>query len=133
MATAPQPKPAAAPNKTEGKTAEGKGKADQPKAAAAAANKTEEKTVESEGRISQIIGAVVDVKFPEDQLPPILSALEVQDHNIKLILEVAQHLGRGVCRTIAMDATEGLMRGQRVKDLKGPITVPGTPQPPPPN
>jgi F-type H+-transporting ATPase subunit beta len=80
--------------------------------------------VDTDGKVVQIIGAVVDVKFPEDHLPPILSALEVQDHNIKLILEVAQHLGRGVCRTIAMDATEGLMRGQKVKDLKGPITVP---------
>jgi F-type H+-transporting ATPase subunit beta len=90
------------------------------------ASKAEEsaQAVDEGGKIVQIIGAVVDVKFPEDQLPPILSALEIQDHNIKLILEVAQHLGRGVCRTIAMDATEGLMRGQRVKDLKGPITVP---------
>jgi len=90
-----------------------------------AAKAEESQAVDVEGgKIVQIIGAVVDVKFPEDQLPPILSALEIQDHNIKLILEVAQHLGRGVCRTIAMDATEGLMRGQRVKDLKGPITVP---------
>lgn len=77
------------------------------------------------GAITQVIGAVVDVKFPaEDNLPSILNALEVQDHDVKLILEVAQHLGEGVVRTIAMDATDGLTRGQKVKDLAAPITVP---------
>jgi hypothetical protein len=99
--------------------------ATQPEPKTASKAEAESQAVDTDGKIVQIIGAVVDVKFPEDALPPILSALEIQDHNIKLILEVAQHLGRGVCRTIAMDATEGLQRGQRVKDLKGPITVPG--------
>jgi hypothetical protein len=99
--------------------------ATQPEPKTANKAEAEAQAVDTDGKIVQIIGAVVDVKFPEDALPPILSALEIQDHNIKLILEVAQHLGRGVCRTIAMDATEGLQRGQRVKDLKGPITVPG--------
>jgi ATP synthase F1 beta subunit len=98
--------------------------ATQPEPKTASKAEAESQAVDTDGKIVQIIGAVVDVKFPEDALPPILSALEIQDHNIKLILEVAQHLGRGVCRTIAMDATEGLQRGQRVKDLKGPITVP---------
>jgi F-type H+-transporting ATPase subunit beta len=77
-----------------------------------------------DGSIVQIIGAVVDVKFPEEHLPPILNALEVVGHSVKLILEVAQHLGNGVCRCIAMDATEGLQRGQVVKDLGNPIMVP---------
>ncbi len=90
-----------------------------------AGKETEGVEVAQNGKIVQIIGAVVDVKFPEDQLPPILNALEVEGHSVKLILEVAQHLGRGVCRCIAMDATEGLQRGQDVVDLKGPITVPG--------
>jgi len=88
--------------------------------APAAANEANKK----DGSIVQIIGAVVDVKFPDESLPPILNALEVVGHNVKLILEVAQHLGNGVCRTIAMDATEGLQRGQVVKDLGSPIMVP---------
>lgn len=71
----------------------------------------------------QVIGAVVDVQF-EGELPPIMSALEVQDHDIRLVLEVAQHLGENTVRTIAMDATEGLTRGQKVLNTGAPITVP---------
>ncbi|RZI46538.1 F0F1 ATP synthase subunit beta [Candidatus Finniella inopinata] len=79
------------------------------------------------GLISQVIGAVVDVYF-EDNLPPILNALEVSvdyaGQNLKLVLEVAQHLGENTVRTIAMDATNGLRRGQIVTDTGKPITVP---------
>merc|ERR1711912_166223 len=77
----------------------------------------------STGKISAVIGAVVDVQF-DGELPPILNALEVQDHNIRVVLEVAQHLGENTVRTIAMDATEGLKRGQGVVDTDGPIAVP---------
>ncbi|RYD17933.1 MAG: hypothetical protein EOP89_18055, partial [Lysobacteraceae bacterium] len=62
------------------------------------------------GRISQVIGAVVDVHFP-DNLPAILSALETDNNGNRLVLEVAQHLGENTVRTIAMDATEGLWGG----------------------
>ena len=68
-------------------------------------------------------GAVVDVAF-EGGLPPILNALETKNGDQKLVLEVAQHLGENVVRTIAMDATEGLQRGGEVKDTGSPITVP---------
>src|SRR5687768_14556799 len=63
------------------------------------------------GRISQVIGAVVDVSF-EGELPEILSALETDNNGSRLVLEVAQHLGEGTVRTIAMDSTDGLTRGQ---------------------
>jgi len=79
------------------------------------------------GRITAVIGAVVDVQF-EDALPPILNALEVAGRQPKLILEVAQHLGENVVRTIAMDGTEGLVRGQNVADLGAPITIPVGPE-----
>ncbi|RMF38419.1 MAG: F0F1 ATP synthase subunit beta [Alphaproteobacteria bacterium] len=75
------------------------------------------------GKITQVIGAVVDVHF-DDHLPPILNALETDNHGNRLVLEVAQHLGESTVRTIAMDATEGLVRGQEVTDTGGPITVP---------
>jgi F-type H+/Na+-transporting ATPase subunit beta len=75
------------------------------------------------GRISQIIGAVVDVKF-DDHLPAILNALETDNHGNRLVLEVAQHLGEATVRTIAMDITEGLVRGQEVIDTGIPIAVP---------
>jgi F-type H+-transporting ATPase subunit beta len=74
------------------------------------------------GQVCQVIGAVVDVRFDEG-LPPILTALEVLDNNIRLVLEVAQHLGENMVRTIAMDGTEGLVRGQRVLNTGSPITV----------
>ncbi|MBB3993249.1 F-type H+-transporting ATPase subunit beta [Sulfitobacter undariae] len=75
------------------------------------------------GKITQVIGAVVDVQF-EDNLPAILNALTTENQGKKLILEVAQHLGENTVRTIAMDATEGLVRGQKVTDNGEPITVP---------
>jgi len=75
------------------------------------------------GRISQVIGAVVDVEF-DDHLPEILNALKTENRGNRLVLEVAQHLGDNVVRTIAMDATEGLVRGQEVTDTGTPITVP---------
>ncbi len=77
----------------------------------------------SVGRISQIIGAVVDVKF-DDHLPAILNALETDNHGNRLVLEVAQHLGESTVRTVAMDITEGLVRGQEVVDTGIPIAVP---------
>jgi len=75
------------------------------------------------GKITQVIGAVVDVQF-EDELPQILNALNTDNNGKKLVLEVAQHLGENTVRTIAMDATEGLVRGQKVEDTGGPISVP---------
>jgi len=75
------------------------------------------------GKVTQVIGAVVDVQF-DGHLPPILNALETDNNGKRLVLEVAQHLGENTVRTIAMDATEGLVRGQPVKDTGGPIMVP---------
>ena len=75
------------------------------------------------GKITQVIGAVVDVQF-DDNLPAILNALETENNGRKLVLEVAQHLGENTVRAIAMDATEGLVRGAVVTDLGGPISVP---------
>ncbi len=75
------------------------------------------------GTITQVIGAVVDVAF-EDHLPPILNALETDNLGNRLVLEVAQHLGENTVRTIAMDSSEGLVRGQEVFDTGAPISVP---------
>jgi F-type H+-transporting ATPase subunit beta len=75
------------------------------------------------GRIRQVMGAVVDVQFDE-HLPEILNSLETQNQGQRLVLEVAQHLGEGTVRTIAMDSTEGLVRGQEVKDTGQPIAIP---------
>ncbi len=75
------------------------------------------------GIITQIIGAVVDVQFNEE-LPEILNALETNNNGNRLVLEVAQHLGESTVRAVAMDATEGLVRGATVTDLGGPISVP---------
>ena len=77
----------------------------------------------AKGKITQVIGAVVDVKF-DGELPQILNALTTDNGGKTLVLEVAQHLGEGTVRAIAMDATEGLVRGQEVTDTAGPITVP---------
>jgi F-type H+-transporting ATPase subunit beta len=85
------------------------------------------KTPNITGKISQVIGAVVDVEFNGD-LPPILNALEIDNDGNKLILEVAQHLGENEVRTIAMDTTDGLVRGMEVKDTGAPITVPVGPE-----
>jgi F-type H+-transporting ATPase subunit beta len=75
------------------------------------------------GHITQVIGAVVDVQF-EGQLPAILNALETDNQGSRLVLEVAQHLGESTVRTVAMDTTEGLVRGQKVADTGLPIAVP---------
>jgi len=80
-------------------------------------------TITSTGRISQIIGAVVDVAF-DGELPAILTALETDNNGNRLVLEVAQHLGENTVRTIAMDATEGLTRGQPVTSTGQQISVP---------
>jgi len=85
--------------------------------AAAAASST------SLGKVKQVIGAVVDVQF-EGELPLILNALEVEGHKHRLVLEVAQHLGENTVRTIAMDSTDGLVRGQKCVDTGAPIMVP---------
>jgi F-type H+-transporting ATPase subunit beta len=77
----------------------------------------------AKGKITQVIGAVVDVQFDGD-LPQILNALTTDNGGKTLVLEVAQHLGEGTVRAIAMDATEGLVRGHEVTDTAGPITVP---------
>ena len=77
----------------------------------------------AKGKITQVIGAVVDVKF-DKHLPEILNALTTDNNGKKLVLEVAQHLGENTVRTIAMDASEGLVRGQEVVDTDGPISVP---------
>jgi len=77
----------------------------------------------AKGKITQVIGAVCDVQF-DDELPEILNALTTDNHGKTLVLEVAQHLGENTVRCIAMDATEGLVRGQEVTDTDGPITMP---------
>jgi F-type H+/Na+-transporting ATPase subunit beta len=81
------------------------------------------KAPKSQGKVTQVIGAVVDVKFDGD-LPAILNALETTNNGKRLVLEVAQHLGESTVRTIAMDATEGLVRGAPVSDTGEPISVP---------
>ena len=81
----------------------------------------------SSGHISQVMGAVVDVQF-EGDLPNIMNALETSNQDKRLVLEVAQHLGENTVRTIAMDATEGLVRGQDVRDTGESIRVPVGPE-----
>jgi len=81
------------------------------------------------GKISQIMGAVVDVSFEDGHLPEIMNALEIsQNGDGTLILETAQHLGDGIVRTVAMDSTDGLVRGQKVTDTGNPINVPVGPE-----
>ena len=77
----------------------------------------------AKGKITQVIGAVVDVQF-DDHLPAILNALTTDNNGKRLVLEVAQHLGENTVRCVAMDTTDGLVRGQEVTDTDGPITVP---------
>ncbi|MGN6286706.1 MAG: F0F1 ATP synthase subunit beta [Afipia sp.] len=96
--------------------------------AKAATKTTKTKTAEKPantgtGRVAQVIGAVVDVQF-DGELPEILNALETENLGNRLVLEVAQHLGENTVRTIAMDSTEGLVRGQSVTDTGAPIAVP---------
>src|SRR4051812_7662071 len=97
------------------------------KAAAADTPHVAKPTSNLTGRVSQVIGAVVDVAFQGD-LPPILTALETDNGGNRLILEVAQHLGENVVRTIAMDSTDGLTRGQEVRSTGSEIRVPVGPQ-----
>ncbi len=85
------------------------------------------KTDKKVGHIIAVVGPVVDVQF-EGELPAILNALETDNHGNRLVLEVAQHLGENIVRTIAMDSTDGLVRGQEVVDTGGPITVPVGPE-----
>jgi F-type H+-transporting ATPase subunit beta len=80
------------------------------------------------GKISQIMGAVVDVEFKDSALPEILNALNIKHKDKNLVLEVAQHIGESAVRTIAMDSTDGLVRGQEVIDTGAPISVPVGPE-----
>src|SRR5690606_19829178 len=109
-------KTAAKPRASRTKTAR---KADTPAASRPGTNVT--------GRISQVIGAVVDVVFDGD-LPEILEALETDNGGQRLVLEVAQHLGENTVRTIAMDSTDGLTRGQEVHATGSQIRVPVGPK-----
>ncbi|HEY8014776.1 MAG TPA: F0F1 ATP synthase subunit beta [Dongiaceae bacterium] len=81
----------------------------------------------SVGKITQVLGAVVDVQF-EGELPAILNALNAENQGKRLVLEVAQHLGEKTVRTVAMDSTDGLVRGQPATDTGAPITVPVGPE-----
>ena len=118
-AATPASKPAAA---TKPAAAKKPAAARAPKASATASEAV--KAAGAVGRITQVIGAVVDVTFDEGTLPAILNALETTNVGNRLVLEVAQHLGENAVRTIAMDSTEGLVRGQKVTDTGGPISVP---------
>jgi len=80
------------------------------------------------GEISAVIGAIVDVKFPTEEVPPILDALVCENQGNKLVLEVAMHLGENTVRTIAMDGTEGLVRGTKVTATGNPIMIPVGPE-----
>jgi len=100
-------------------------KADAPTTGATGAS--EQQTGNLTGRVAQVIGAVVDVAF-EGELPPILAALETDNGGVRLVLEVAQHLGENVVRTIAMDSTDGLTRGQVVRATGSQIRVPVGPK-----
>src|SRR6201996_6231373 len=83
----------------------------------------------SQGRITQVMGAVVDVQFDDGmELPAILNALHTENEGKRLVLEVAQHLGENTVRAIAMDSTDGLVRGTKVSDTGAPITVPVGPE-----
>ncbi|HET7816602.1 MAG TPA: F0F1 ATP synthase subunit beta [Sphingomicrobium sp.] len=116
MATAaPEAKPRSRAKKAETTSATGSGPAQ------------EQQTGNLVGRIAQVIGAVVDVAF-EGELPPILAALETDNGGNRLVLEVAQHLGENVVRTIAMDSTDGLTRGQTVRSTGSQISVPVGPK-----
>ena len=76
------------------------------------------------GKVVQIIGAVVDIRFEKDSLPNLLNAIEIDNNGVKLVCEVAQHIGDDIVRCIAMSSTDGLVRGVDAKDTGSPITVP---------
>jgi F-type H+-transporting ATPase subunit beta len=109
------------------KAAPAAAKAPAKKAAAAKAPAAAKAATGAAGKVRQVIGAVVDVQF-DDHLPAILNALETDNRGSRLVLEVAQHLGENTVRCIAMDSTEGLVRGQAVADTGGPISVPVGPE-----
>ena len=96
-------------------------------ATAPALDRTTTASNHGEGRVAQVIGAVVDVAF-DGELPAILTALETDNNGQRLVLEVAQHLGENTVRTIAMDATDGLTRGQKVANTGAQISVPVGPK-----
>ncbi len=127
MAKAATPKPAAAakaaPAKKAAAAKAAPAKAAPAKAAAAKTTVAVKKASGAVGKVRQVIGAVVDVQF-EDHLPAILNALETVNVGHRLVLEVAQHLGENTVRCIAMDSTEGLVRGQDVTDTGAPLSVP---------
>ncbi|WP_127520702.1 F0F1 ATP synthase subunit beta [Mesorhizobium sp. Z1-4] len=125
MARAATPKKA--PAKAATAAAAKKTTARKPAAAKAGAASKSTKASGATGKVHQVIGAVVDVAFG-DHLPPILNALETDNQGTRLVLEVAQHLGENIVRTIAMDTTEGLVRGQAVTDTGSPIAVPVGPE-----
>src|SRR6476661_6134435 len=114
MATAAETKPRSRAKKADASSA-GSGTA------------AEQQTGNLTGRVAQVIGAVVDVAF-EGELPPILAALETDNGGNRLVLEVAQHLGENTVRTIAMDSTDGLTRGQVVRATGSQIRVPVGPK-----
>ena len=124
MAKAATPKAAAAPAPV---AAAPKARAPRKAAAPASAGTQAVSLAGARGRVRQVIGAVVDVSF-EGQLPAILNALETDNQGTRLVLEVAQHLGENAVRCIAMDSTEGLVRGQPVADTGTPIRVPVGPE-----
>ncbi len=117
---------AAAPKKAPAKKPAAKKAAPKTATKAAAAKRAPAKSAAASGaagKIAQVIGAVVDVQF-DGALPPIMNALETENNGNRLVLEVAQHLGENTVRTIAMDATEGLVRGRAVTDTGSPIEMP---------
>lgn len=76
------------------------------------------------GTVVQIIGAVLDIRFPADSLPKLLNAIEIDNNGSRLVVEVAQHIGDDVVRCIAMGSTDGLVRGMKAVDTGKSITVP---------
>jgi len=119
-------KAASAASTTTKKPAASRTTAKAPAKRASTARKTATKkpvSTKTEGKVAQVIGAVVDVQF-DDHLPEILNALETDNNGQRLVMEVAQHLGENTVRCIAMDSTEGLVRGQAVSDNGTPISVP---------
>jgi len=84
----------------------------------------ERNKMDARGRVVQVIGAVVDVLFEEGHLPPIFNAVEVLDHDVRVVMEIAQHLGDNTVRCIAMETSDGLYRGMRVADTGSPIMIP---------
>ena len=90
--------------------------------------KAKKKTTGAKGVVTQVLGAVVDVQFEDGNVPPILTALTVDNNGAVLVLEVAQHLGENTVRAIAMDTTDGLIRGQEVLDTGEAIQVPVGPE-----